>query len=282
MHSSVSPIFMLKGEIKMIPRMVLFKGAGDLATGIAHRLWNAGFDPVMLELAKPLVVRRTVSFASAVYEKSIEVESVTAKLCPSVEMIDSYLSEKYIPVLIDPEAITMQKLKPKILIDARMTKANDLTSKNDAELVIAIGPGFTAGVDCHVVIETERGHNLGRVIYKGKAAADTGEPGAVAGYAKERLLRAPTDGKFIPLKKIGDSVMTGEITATVEEVPIHSAMDGIVRGMLFPELTVSKGMKVGDIDPRGERVDFRTISDKARSLGGSVLEVILHRYFFIG
>ncbi|OPL10160.1 MAG: molybdenum hydroxylase [Firmicutes bacterium ML8_F2] len=263
----------------MIPRLIIIKGAGDLATGVAHRLWQAGFDPVMLELSEPLVVRRSVSFASAIYEKSIVVENIEAKLCKEVEEALELLEQEVVPVLIDPEANTVVKLKPKILIDGIMAKKNTGTNRDDAELVIGLGPGFSAGADVDAVIETMRGHDLGKVIYAGSAIPDTRVPGEVAGYSRERLLRAPAEGVFKPLKKIGELVKAGDTVATVEEIPLQAEIDGLVRGMLYPNLAVRRGMKVGDIDPRGKSVDCHTISDKARAIGGGALEAILNRYF---
>ncbi len=262
----------------MIPRLVVIKGAGDLATGVAHRLWQAGFEPVMLELAQPLVVRRTVSFAAAVFQKIIIVEGVRAELCPAAEDVPGCLARNNVPVLVDPEAASLATLQPKILIDATMAKGNRITKISDAELVIGLGPGFTAAVDVDAVVETNRGHALGRVIYEGAAASDTGEPGLIAGYGKERLLRAPVDGLFKPALEIGELVEKGEVVATVEGTPIRAEINGLVRGLLYPGLLVSQGVKVGDIDPRGAEVDFMAISDKARAIGGGVLEAILNRY----
>jgi len=262
----------------MIPRLVVIRGAGDLATGVAHRLWQSGFELVMLELEQPLVVRRTVSFATAVFLKSICVEGVRAELCPTAEEVSDYHGRIIVPVLIDPEAASLDALQPKIIIDATLAKGNRITKINDAELVIGLGPGFTAGVDVDAVVETNRGHALGRVIYEGSAAADTGEPGLIAGYGKERLLRAPVDGLFKPIKEIGELVDKGEIIAKVEGTPIKAEINGMIRGLLYPGLLIKAGTKVGDIDPRGAEVDFLAISDKARAIGGGVLEAILNRY----
>ncbi|MBW6462567.1 MAG: EF2563 family selenium-dependent molybdenum hydroxylase system protein [Firmicutes bacterium] len=262
----------------MLPRLVLIKGAGDLASGVAHRLWFSGFRVVMLELPAPLVVRTTVSFASAVYEGSIEVESLTAKLCPGPEEAACCLSDDIIPVIVDPDAKSIDFLKPEVIIDAIMAKGNRLTKITDAQLVIGLGPGFTAGLDCSAVIETKRGHNLGKVIHSGSAADDTAEPGLIGGYGIERLLRAPAGGTFKPLKNIGETVKSGEAVAMVNDVPIRTQISGLIRGMLYPNLEIKAGTKVGDIDPRGEEVDYLTISDKARAIGGGVLEAILYRY----
>ena len=263
----------------MIPRKVVIRGAGDLATGVAHRLWRSGFSVVMLELPKPLVVRRTVSFAAVVYEGSIVVESVQAELCSSPDRVNEYFTRKVIPVLIDPHAESLAMLQPSTVVDAIMAKNNKVTGIEDADLVIGIGPGFTAGKDVHAVVETNRGLNLGRVFYSGSAAKDTSEPGIIDGYGRERLLRAPSGGIFKPLRKIGDLVKAGETVASVGREEIKSLIDGMVRGMLYPSLEVTEGMKVGDIDPRGESADYKSISDKARAVGGGVLEAILHRYF---
>ena len=263
----------------MIPRKVIIRGAGDLATGVAHRLWNSGFSVVMLELPDPLVVRRTVSFASAVYENSITVESVTAKLCPQADQIDQYFDQNIIPVMVDPDGSILLKEKPPVLIDAVMSKNNTLTRIDQAELVIGLGPGFKVGKDVHAIVETERGHNLGKVIYSGQAAPNTGKPGVIGGYSSERLLRAPHSGCFEPKKNIGDIVIAGDTVALVGSTEIKTAIDGMVRGMLHPKIKVEGGTKVCDIDPRGNKIDCHLISDKARAVGGGVLEAILHRYF---
>lgn len=262
----------------MIPRLVIIRGAGDLATGVAHRLWQAGFEIIMLELHQPLVVRRTVSFAAAVFEKAIVVEGVKAELCLKVENVPNLLARNTIPVFIDPEATAIKALQPQIVIDATMTKINRITRLNDAEFVIGLGPGFTAGVDVDVVVETNRGHALGRVIYTGPATLNTGEPGIVAGYGRERLIRSPVDGIFNPHKDIGDLVEKDELIADVDGSPIRAEISGMIRGLLYPGLKVKAGIKVGDIDPRGTEIDYMSISDKARAIGGGVLEAILNRY----
>lgn len=262
-----------------IPRKVVIRGAGDLATGVAHRLWNSGFSVVMLELPRPLVVRRTVSFATAVYDGYIEVEGIRAELCPSAGKVGEYLDRRVIPVLVDRKADALASLQPPVVVDAIMAKKDTSTRLDFAELVIGLGPGFTAGREVHAVVETKRGHNLGRVIYSGSAEKDTSEPGLIEGYGKERLLRAPADGIFKPLKKIGDLVKAGDTVAAVGDLKINSEINGLVRGMLYAGSEVFRGLKVGDIDPRGSAVDYYRISDKARSVGGGVLEAILNRYF---
>lgn len=264
----------------MLPKLIMIKGAGDLASGVAHRLWSCGFDVVMLELNKPFVVRTNVSFASAVYEQTVQVESVKAVWCEDTEQAFTVINNRAIPVLIDPEARTLGIFNPAVLVDAIMAKNNRLTKIDDAELVIGLGPGFFAGMDVHAVIETKRGHELGKVIYAGQAADDTKEPGKIEGYGRERLLRAPETGIFKPHKMIGDLVEKGEHVASVGESKICAQIDGLIRGMLYEGLEVIEGTKVGDIDPRGASVNYETISDKARAIGGGVLEAILHRYNF--
>ncbi|RJX28631.1 MAG: EF2563 family selenium-dependent molybdenum hydroxylase system protein [Dethiobacter sp.] len=259
------------------PFKVLIKGAGDLASGVAHRLWKAGFNNmVMLELPEPLVVRHSVAFASAVYKGTMQIEGVEARICREIEDIGELWKQRVIPVCIDPEGMITGRFSPDILIDAIMAKKNTGTSLKDAAVVIGLGPGFVAGKDAHAVIETKRGHNLGKAIYAGCAAANTGVPGEVGGFGRERLLRAPASGKFVPLKEIGELVQKGQVVATVEGVPIIAEISGLLRGMLFPGLEVQEGMKVGDIDPRGKEIDCDTISDKARAVAGGVLEAILH------
>ncbi len=262
----------------MLPNLIVIRGAGDLASGVAHRLHRSGFDLVMLELPKPMVVRTTVSYATAVFKNNITVEGVNATLCHNVNETNELLAENIIPVFIDPDAEINNFFKPCVVIDAIMAKDNRLTLIDDAELVIGLGPGFTAGKDVDAVIETKRGHNLGKVIYSGSAAENTTIPGNINGYGPERLLRAPAGGIFTPVKKIGDLVERGETVATVSGKVVRAETNGLVRGLLFEGLEVTKGVKVGDIDPRGRKVDYMTISDKARAVGGGVLEAIMNRY----
>ncbi len=255
---------------------VIIRGAGDLASGVAHRLHRAGFRQIMLELPRPLTVRRTVAFSSAVYEGLFEVEGVRARLCATAEEAYRVIDGREIAVLIDPESCLVQKLQPEVLVDAVMAKTATTTRIGDARVVIGLGPGFEAGQEVHAVIETKRGHDLGKVYYQGSAAENTGIPGGVSGVAAGRLLRAPADGIFKALVKIGDLVETGQPVAEVGRIPVAAGTDGLVRGLLYNGLPASKGMKVGDVDPRGAEVDFRSISDKARAVGGGVLEAVLH------
>lgn len=256
--------------------MILIKGAGDLATGVAHRLKKCGFDIVMTEIQKPTTVRRTVAFSQAVYDKEVEVEGIKAVLAYKNDDVYKSVNNGNIAVIVDENAEIIEDIKPDIVIDAIIAKKNLRTNINDAKIVIAIGPGFEAGVDCHCVVETQRGHYLGKAIYKGSAIPNTGIPGNIGGYTQERIIRATNDGKIRPVAKIGDYVEKNDIIAYVNETQIYASINGIVRGMLYEGLEVHKGMKSGDIDPRCEKGHCFTISDKARSISGGVLEAILY------
>jgi xanthine dehydrogenase accessory factor len=257
---------------------VLIRGAGEQASGVAHRLARARLQVVMTEIAHPLCVRRAVSFCEALFEETKEVEGVYARLVASAEEVPAAWKEGVIPLLIDPAAGCRAIIKPHVVVDAILAKRNLGTHKGDAPLVIGLGPGFSAGEDVDVVIETNRGHDLGRVIYDGRAEPDTGVPGEIAGVGAERVLRAPRAGMFRPIKEIGEMVEAGETVAWVEDQPIRSAISGVVRGLLRNGLAVQKGLKAGDVDPRGKRTNCFTISDKARAIGGGVLEAILARF----
>ena len=256
--------------------LVWIKGAGDLASGIAFRLTKANFKVVMTELPEPAAVRRTVCFSEAVRLGSAEVEGVRAVRAETAEEAEEFLKKGVIPVIPDPSGRTAMALSPEVLVDAVMAKRNTGTRITDAETVIGIGPGFTAGQDCHAVVETKRGHTLGRAIYEGSAIPDTGVPGVIGGYGAERVFRSPAAGIFLPEKEIGDIVQKGDVIARVGNVPVTAAISGLIRGMLPAGFPVRERMKAGDIDPRGSSVDFRLISDKSLAVGGGVLEAVLH------
>lgn len=259
--------------------VVLIRGAGEMASGVAHRLFRSHLKICLLEIAHPLAVRRGVSFCEAVYEGEKEVEGVRAKLISRTEEIRSVWEEGKIPLLIDPEGeSTRAFLSPDVLVDAILAKRNLGTKRTDAPLVIGLGPGFTAGQDVHVVIETNRGQSLGKIIFEGSAEPDTGVPAPVSGFTVERVLRAPGRGIFQPVKSIGDEVAMGAIVAWVDRQPVAAQVGGVVRGMLRGGTEVKEGMKVGDVDPRGIRDYCFTISEKARAIGGGVLEAILNRF----
>ena len=256
--------------------LVLIKGAGDLATGTAVRLHRAGFSVVMTDIAQPTAVRRTVAFSQCIYDGVAEVEGITARRAANGEEASAMLAAGEIPVLVDPEARILNELPFGAVVDAILAKRNLGTSLTDAPIVLALGPGFTAGVDCHGVVETMRGHDLGRLILEGSAIPNTGVPGDVGGYTKERIIRAPADGPFEPVARIGQKVELGDVVAKVNGVPVAAQLTGIVRGMLPAGIPVTKGMKSGDIDPRCEVRHCFTVSDKARAIGGGVLEGLLY------
>jgi xanthine dehydrogenase accessory factor len=255
--------------------LVIIKGGGDLGTGVAWRLHRAGFPVLVTELAQPLVVRRTVSFASAIYDESTAVEGVTAWKAKDATEARELIGDGIIPVLVDPECHTAREMNPQVLVDATVAKRNLGTRITDAALVIALGPGFTPKVDCHCVIETQRGHHLGRVLRDSPAAPNTGVPGEIGGKSRDRVLRAGQDGTLHALKKIGDIVKEGQVIAQVDGRNVLTPFDGILRGLVHDGLAVRAGMKIGDVDPRADREHCFTISDKALAIGGGVLEAIL-------
>lgn len=256
--------------------LVLIRGAGDLATGVAIRLFHAGMRVVMTDIAAPTAIRRTVAFSEAVRYGEAAVEGVTARLARDEADALEILHGGNIAVLVDPSAECRKALRPDVLIDAILAKRNTGTDISHAPVVIALGPGFTAGVDCHAAIETMRGHDLGRVYYEGSPLPDTGTPGEIAGHGAARVLRAPADGVFKAIKTIGDTLEAGEAVALVDGIPMKAALSGVLRGLLPDGIRVRAGMKSGDVDPRGNREACFTVSDKARSLGGAALEAILH------
>ena len=255
--------------------LIIIRGAGDLATAVAIRLHNSGFRVVCLEVAKPTVIRRTVSFAQAVFKGQACVENVRARLV-SIDDIDKTFSEDVVPVLIDPAGDAIRILHPAVLIDAIIAKRNLGTSRDMAPFTVALGPGFVAGVDVDCVVETARGHNLARLIYSGSAAPNTGIPGNIEGFTSERVIHSPCSGTFRSVKKIGDIVAKGDVIAEVNGMPVCATIDGMIRGLLHDGLDVSEHFKIADIDPRGSRADYLTCSDKARALGGAVLEAVMN------
>ena len=256
--------------------LILVKGAGDLATGTAVRLYRAGFQVVMTDVAQPTAVRRTVAFSQCIYDGQTTVEGITARKAENRDQVRDILAAGEIPVLVDPQASILPQLPFMAVVDAILAKKNLGTTISDAPIVLALGPGFTAGVDCHGVIETQRGHDLGRLILEGAAIPNTGVPGDVGGYTTERIIRAPADGPFEPVAQIGQQVNLGDVVAKVNGIPVTAQLTGIVRGMLPAGIPVTAGMKSGDIDPRCEVRHCFTVSDKARAIGGGVLEGILY------
>ncbi len=255
--------------------LILIRGGGDLASGVAVRLHHSGFEIMLTELPTPLVVRRTVSFAEAVTDGSKEVEGITAILIQTPGEVKEFIRIGNIPVLVDPDLACLKEVRPDVVVDARMRKKPPAEGKELATLVIGLGPGFIAGENCHAVIETNRGHNLGRVIWAGPPQEDTGIPGMVQGFTSERVLRAPEDGKLVTGAKIGDEVKNGTVIALVGSQAVLAPFDGVLRGMIKPGTQVKKGMKIGDVDPRDDPTICTLVSDKSRAIGGGVLEAIL-------
>ena len=251
------------------------KGGGDIATGIACRLFRSGLPVFITELDSPLAVRRKVAFAQAIFSGETVIEGIKAVKVQSPKEIIPTIKKGVIPVIADQEASCFNKLKPNIVVDGIMAKRNTGTSLKDADFVIGIGPGFTVGVDVHCIIETSRGHYMGRVIREGTAFKDTPDPAHVMGYTHERLLRAPCPGVVDIVKDIGENVNPGETVAIIGEVQIKAEIPGTLRGIVHSGVFLEEGDKLGDIDPRGIKEYCFSISDKSLAVGGGVLEAVL-------
>jgi xanthine dehydrogenase accessory factor len=265
--------------LKLNELVVAIKGAGEMASAVAWRIYMSRIPQVlMLETASPLAVRREVSFCEAVHDGCQTVEGVEACRADNDAAIREAWNRGKIAVIADPEWKMLDRFQPNVVIDALLAKKNLGTHMSEAPLVIGLGPGFVAGKDAHLVVETNRGHNLGRILTSGSAEPNTGIPGSIGGYAAERVLRAPCDGEFETGCTIGDQVKKGDVVAMVEADVVRAKIDGVLRGLIRSPSRVSRGLKLGDIDPRGD-VDYcYTISDKARAISGSVLEAILRFY----
>ncbi|OQY90520.1 MAG: hypothetical protein B6D39_08230 [Anaerolineae bacterium UTCFX2] len=264
--------------------IVVIRGAGDLASGAALRLYHCGIKVIFLELPEPLVVRRKVAFASAVFEKQVEVEGAPAYLAEDVEQALAILSKDNIAVIVDPEADALRGLRqrlptdaPIVLVDGRMIKAAPGQRLDEPAFTVGLGPGFTAGYDCDAVVETNRGHLLGRVIWQGSAQIDTGVPERSLGFSNERVIRSPSDGVLIARAEIGDLLDEGQEIAEVSGLPIHAPFQGALRGLIHPGIRVKREMKIGDLDPRNDPRYCYLVSEKALAVGGGVLEAILAR-----
>ena len=256
------------------PRVVV-RGGGELASGAARLLFLSGFPVLVLERPSPLAVRRLVSFAQAVFAGEVEVEGVRARRVDGGEVEAALGARAFVPVLVDPEAGSLRTSGARVLVDGRMAKRNLGTRREDAALVIGLGPGFAAGVDVHAVVETQRGPSMGRVIWSGRAEPDTAEPAVVGGESERRILRAPRGGAFEGRRRIGDVVGPGAVVGEVAGEPVRAAVAGLVRGVIADGVRVKPGEKVGDIDPRGGAVDPAAVSDKARAVAAGVLEAVL-------
>lgn len=257
--------------------LIIVRGAGDLASGTILKLHNIGYDVVALECEKPSAIRRHVAFSEAVYQNEMTIEGVTARLASTVEEIEAVLNAGKIPVVVDPKCRMVEKLQPFALVDAILAKRNLGTRKEMAPITVGLGPGFCAGKDVHAVVETMRGAHLGRIYYQGEAIPNTGIPGKIAGYDKERVQHSPCAGIFHNRCEIGDIVSKGDVIAYVDDTPVYTEISGVVRGMLPDGFAVTKGFKVADVDPRMEQLrNIDSVSDKARCIAGGAVEAILH------
>lgn len=259
--------------------LILVRGGGDLATGTIHRLWSAGLRVLVLEAEHPAAIRRQVSLCEAVYEGEATVEGLRAVRIEALAQAEEVWNQNAVPVLVDPKGESIAQARPDVLVDAILAKKNLGTTKDMAPLTIGLGPGFCAGEDVDVVIETKRGHNLGRIIRQGSAYPNTGIPGIIGGYGAERVIHAPAAGRMKNRSKIGDIVEAGQVLAVIEgedgSTEVSATIDGLLRGLIRDDYPVTKGFKIADIDPRKEELaNCFTISDKARCIAGSVLEVI--------
>lgn len=257
--------------------IIVVRGAGDIASGTIHRLHRCGFRVLALECKRPAAIRRKVAFCEAVYDGEAEVEGVVCRKVEELSQADSVWEAGMVPLLVDETAESVSVLRPRAVVDGILAKRNLGTSRSMAPLTIGLGPGFTAGQDVDYVIETMRGHNLGRIIDRGQALPDTGTPGLIGGFAKERVIHAPACGVIQNRCRIGDLVEQGQTLAMIGDTPVPASLTGVLRGIIRDGFLVPERMKIADIDPRGsEQKNCFTVSDKARCIAGSVLEVICH------
>ena len=257
---------------------VIVRGAGDIATGTIYCLYKCAFKVLALESKKPTAIRRLAAFCEAIYDGESTVEGVTAYRADGISDAERIMSEGGLPVMADEQAESIDMLKPDVVVDAMIAKRNLGTFKEMAPLTIGLGPGFTAGRDVHAAVETMRGHNLGRIIYDGSPMPNTGVPGVIAGFSSERVIHSPTEGQIKNISKIADIVTKGQEIAKIGNTAVYASIDGVLRGIIRDGYNVKKGMKIADIDPRIEQVNnCTTISDKARCIAGSVLEIIIER-----
>lgn len=260
---------------------VVVRGGGDLATAVIHTLHRCGFSVLVLETQKPSAIRRHVSFSEAVYQKQHTVEGVTAVLVENMEQAVQAKQNGTVPLMVDARCEIVSQIRPNVLVDAIIAKKNMGTNIHMADTVIGLGPGFTANKDVHIVIETQRGHNLGRILTDGCATPNTGVPGVIGGYGKERVIHAEVDGALYAKANIGDLVKKGQVIAEIAGTSVLASIDGVLRGLIRDGYMVKKGLKIADIDPRTEeQKNCDTISDKARCIAGSVLASIMMRGSF--
>mgnify|MGYP004513480011 FL=1 len=259
-----------------LKNVVIVRGGGDLASGTIHRLYRCGYRVLVLECEKPTAIRRMVSFCEAVYDGQSSVEGVLCRKVNNIQECEAVWTAGEIPLMVDTAGDTLKKYRPAALVDAILAKRNLGTTREMADLTVALGPGFVAGDDVDYVVETMRGHNLARVLTKGAALPNTGVPGVIAGFGKERVLHAPAAGEIHCISKIADIVEKDQILAWIGDTPVRASLTGVLRGIIRDGFMVPKGMKIADIDPRKEqKKNCFTISDKARCIAGSVVEILL-------
>lgn len=254
------------------PNLCVVRGGGDIATGVVWRLWTAGWPVVVCELPAPLTIRRTVSVSTAVAEGRFAVEGMEAILAANTQSAAALAADGVVGVVVSPE---LPALAADVVIDARLAKRNIDTTIGDAPMVVGLGPGFEAGVNCHAAVETKRGHRLGRVLWSGATAANTGIPGTIEGKSGERVLRAPADGTAVWTVSIGDVVDDGQLLGNVGDSPVIAPFAGTVRGLIAESVKLTSGLKIGDVDPRADPTSCYEISDKALAIGGGVVEAVL-------
>lgn len=267
--------------------LIVVRGGGDLATGTIYKLHKCGFPVLVLEVPGPSAIRRNVAFSEAVYEGCQKVEDVTCYLADSMENAVKLLAEGKLTMLVDPKGESIARLKPMAVVDAILAKKNLGTGRAMAPITVALGPGFEAGTDVDAVVETQRGHNLGRVLWQGKAAPNTGIPGIIAGFGRERVIYSPAAGIVRNVCHITDTVKKGQTIAIIEtdkeSISVTATLDGLLRGLIRDGYPVPEGFKIADIDPRTEEYEnCFTISDKSRCIAGGVLEAILYRKGVLG
>ncbi len=255
--------------------LIIIRGGGDLATGVIQKFFRAGFRVLVLESPRPTAIRRTVALSEAVYHGLARVEDMTARLVTSADEMKRAFASGEVPLVVDPDGHSIAHLSPACVVDAIIAKKNLGTRRDMAPVTIAVGPGFCAGRDVGCVIESMRGHDLGRLIFEGSARPNTGTPGEIGGKSRERVIHAHVPGVARHVRAIGDAVEAGEVIAAIDEAPVHAPIAGLLRGLIAEGLTVPQGLKMADIDPRAN-VDWRTISDKARAIGGGALEAYLY------
>jgi xanthine dehydrogenase accessory factor len=263
-------------SFQFFSQKIVVRGGGDLATGVIQKFFRAGFQVVILETSAPTAIRRSVALCEAAYDGFAQVEDMNCRRVSDIDELENCWQAREIPLLVDPAGETIGQIKPSAVIDAILAKRNLGTHRDMAPITIALGPGFRAGEDVDAVIETMRGHDLGRLIFKGSAMANTGIPGEIGGKSSQRVIHAPASGAVIHKKQIGDVVQGGDVLFTVGGIEVRAPFTGLLRGLIREGAAVPQGMKIADIDPRAD-VDWHTISDKARCLGGAALEA----YFFL-